>query len=114
MTGNMAMPGPGYGNMTAFDNMTFSHPPMDSNMTAPGNWTAPGNMTMPGPGYGNMTPSQLPPDNGNATGSANQNGQNTAAGTQPGQPQGTGMSQDQKDSDLIAAFLTWLKGQSGS
>jgi len=118
MTGNMAMTGPGYGNLTALDNMSFSHPPMDSNMTAPGNWTTPDNMTMPGPGYGNMTPSQIPPDNGNATGSANQKGQNITAGTQPGQPQATGMNQtqgqDQKDSDLIAAFLKWLNGQSGS
>ena len=118
MTGNMTMPGPGFGNMTAFDNMTFSHPPMGSNMTAPGNWTAPGNRTMSWPGDGNMTPSRIPPDNGNASGSANQNVQNGVAGTQPGQPQAAGMnqaqSQDQKDSDLIAAFLKWLNGQSGS
>jgi len=111
------MPGPGYGNMTAFDNMTFRHSPTGSNMTDPGNWTAPGNRTMTGPGYGNMTPSHIPPDNGNANGSGNQNRQNIAAGTQPGQPQGTTMNQaqgqDQKDSDLITAFLTWIKGQSG-
>jgi hypothetical protein len=118
MTGNIPMPEPGDGNMTAFGNITFNHPPMDSNMTVPGNWTAPDNRMIPGPSDGNMTPSQLPPDNGNTNGSANQNGQIGAAGTQSDQPQGDSVnqaqSQDLKDSDLIASFLKWLKGQSGS
>ncbi|MGA2105809.1 hypothetical protein [Methanoregula sp.] len=141
MNGNMTMPGPGEGNMTAFgnmtwhgqdrmtaDNMTYYNPPFDSNMTTPGNWTAPGNMTMPQPGQGmpnilgtnltspdpatgNMTPPQVP-DNGNS------NGQNAGPGTSSVQQQGNSgiqaQSQDQKDSNLIAEFLTWLRGQSGS
>jgi hypothetical protein len=101
MTGNMTVTSPGYGNMTALDNMTFSHPPMD------GNWTAPDNRTISWHGDGNATPPQIPPDNGTSTGSTNQNGQNVTDGTQPGQPQ----NQDQHDSDLIAAFLKWLRGQ---
>ena len=148
-TGNMIMPDPGDGNMTTFGNvtwhgqgrmtagnMTFCQSPLDSNVTATGNWTAPDNMTMCQPGGeraqsipgdnltvpnqagGNMTIPKAPPDNGNANGPQNQNGQNAGTDTQSVQQQGTSMtqaqSQDQNDSTLIEEFLKWLRGQSGS
>ena len=125
----------GQDRMTA-GNMTFCHPPRDGNITATsGNWTASdnttmcqpggenlsipgGNMTAPKPADGNVTPPQAPSDNSSTNGPQNQNGNNAGAGTQPGQQQGISasqtQSQDLKDSDLIAAFLKWLEGQSGS
>jgi len=131
--GNDTWSGPG--NM-AMNNLTFGPPPVDSNATADNNWTAPdampmewhhgrgnitgleNNQTVPAPLGGNMTPPQTPSDNGNANGSQNQNGQNTGMTPSSVQQQGNSLSQaqgkDQKDNDLIAAFLKWLEGQSGS
>jgi hypothetical protein len=129
MTGNMTMPGPGNGNMNGhgLGNMTEGNttftipPPWDSNMTA-GNWTpsdnttmrqhGEGNLTMQKPQDGNVTPPQA---NGNTNGAQGQNGNNAGTGSQSGQQQGSvtqaQSTQDQKDSDLISAFLKWLKGQ---
>ncbi|MGA2698998.1 MAG: hypothetical protein ABSE74_05075 [Methanoregula sp.] len=135
MTDNMTMPGPGNANMTAYGNMTwhgkdrmtagnmtFCHPPLDGNTTPTGNWTAPDNMTMCQPGGENST--TIPggnitvpkPADGNVTPPQDQNGNNAGAGAQSGQQQGSvnqAQSQDLKDSDLIATFLKWLKGQTG-
>jgi hypothetical protein len=131
--GNGTWSGPG--NM-AMNNMTFGPPPSDSNATADNNWTAPDampmdwhhgggnitgpedNQTMSAPLGGNMTPPQAHSDNGNVNGPQNQNGQNAGTVTPSVQQQGISasqtQSQDQKDSDLIAAFLKWLLGGQGS
>jgi hypothetical protein len=134
MTGH----GQGNGNMTEFGNMTgygqgnmnegnttFTiPPPWDSNMTA-GNWTASdnttmrqhgeGNLTMQKPQDGNVTSPRAPSDNGNANVTWNQNGNNAGTGSLSGQQQGNVSqaqgTQDQKDSDLLSAFLKWLNGQ---
>jgi hypothetical protein len=83
--------------MTAFGNMT-GH--WQGNMTA-------GNMTQ----SGNMTPPQATAGNGNTNGFQNQNDNNAGTGITAGQAQDNSVSQNQNDSDLIAAFLKWLKGQ---
>jgi len=145
--GNMTGPGPdvnmntnngtwsGPGNM-AMNNMTFGPQHFDSNVTADNNWTTPNavpmgwgpnggnltgpedNLTAPNPMGGNMTLPQAPPNNGNANGLQNQNGQNAGTATPSVQQQGSSMSQaqgqDQKDNTLIEEFLAWLRGGQGS
>lgn len=126
---NATMPGPMVlGNMTGFygqDNMTFCQPPDDTNATD-SNWSAFNNTTFCQPRGGNMTFAKdnltasnqtvdgnlTPPmqhDNGNSYGAQNQNG-NNAGNNNSGQQQGSSTSGDQKDADLISAFLKWLKG----
>jgi len=125
-SGNMTPPEPsGDLNLTAVGNTLFGQLPPDSNMTADNNWTIPfnatgpqpggqnqplpaGNLTAPNPAGGNTTPplQQASPGGSNANNGGNQ------AGSGSGQAGST--SQDQKDSDLISAFLQWLKGGGSS
>lgn len=124
--GNMTPPAPGGDiNLTAVGNTLFDQLPPDSNMTADNNWTMPfnatgpqpggqnqplpaGNLTAPNPAGGNTTPplQQAPSGTGNTNNGGNQ------VGSGSGQTGST--SQDQKDSDLIAAFLRWLRGGGSS
>ncbi len=136
MTGQMAMNMTPIGNMTWYgpdnstaDAMAFDHPPFDGNTTDENNWTAQGaatmgwpgggnvtgpggNLTAPEPVNGNMTHSWHHLDNSTANESQNQNGNNDRAGLQ--QESSANQAQDQKDSDLIAAFLKWFRSQTGS
>jgi len=131
---NATMPGPMVlGNMTGFygqDNVTFCQPPDGTNATD-SNWSGFNNTSICQPMNRNMTfsrdnqtafnqtafnrtadgnltgPAQH--DNGNSNSAQNQNG-NNAGNNNSGQQQGNSASQDQKDADLISAFLKWLKG----
>lgn len=140
--GNMTGPQPD-GNSTwdglglNANNITFGPPPAGMNATADNNWTVPGGMTTGWPGWGNGTApadnmtapngTAPPPRGDNLTGSQNLPAGSNPAGTGlrdgngPGagsQQQGSGASQaqnqDQKDTDLIAAFLKWLRGGGSS
>ena len=111
--------GNGPGNMPA-GNMTFSPPPFDANSTV--DLTGPAPMSLPGgingtwnntaiqpPIIGNMTGNMTPPQQQGSPGMNTQSHDNSGS-----QSQGNGVAptqnQDQKDSSLISAFLTWLHG----
>jgi len=119
------------------NNITFGPPPAGMNATADNNWTVPGGMTAGWPGWGNGTapadnmtapngtapppmgdnvtsPQNLPAGD-NAAGTGLQNGNGSGAGSQQlGSSASQAQNQDQKDSDLIAAFLKWLRGGGSS
>ncbi|HVP96525.1 hypothetical protein [Methanoregula sp.] len=132
---NATPPGPGGDlNLTALGNTLFGQLPPDVNTTESNNWTMPfnttgpqpggqnvplpaGNQTGPNPAGGNVTPRSPPAlsGNGNANSGGNQMGTNTAPAGGPQTTQQAGSaSQDQKDSDLIAAFLSWLRSGGSS
>lgn len=136
--GNMTPPnGSGYGNMTEFRNMTrfgpgnqtglnvtFCPPGYSGNETDAANWSGV-NLTgcIPMEGNwssmdGNRSHSQFFGGDNTANGLNGANSQNPQAGGQSGQPQSQSAnadgSQDQKDSDLIAAFLKWLNSGGNS
>jgi hypothetical protein len=127
----------GYGNMTGFRNMTRFGPDNTTalnvtfcprgypdNESDTGNWTGvnltgcipmDGNATF----TGNMTHGQFPGGDNNADGITGANGQGRQSeGQSSGQIEArnvnSGGDQDQSDSDLIAAFLTWLKSGGSS
>ncbi|ABS54733.1 hypothetical protein Mboo_0211 [Methanoregula boonei 6A8] len=139
---NATPPGPGGAlNLTAVGNALFGQLPPDANATGSNNWTnnwtmqlnatglkpdgqnvplPAGNLTGHNPADGNVTPPSQPAlsGNGNTNNAGNQNNAGTATQGYSSGPQAgstsQSASQDQKDSNLIEAFLTWLRGGGSS
>lgn len=101
-------------NGTYAGNLMFGHDNRDFNMTLQQNRTSLDNSTPSWHGHGNMT-LQASLENSNSSGISARNGMDAALENRAGQQQAGNTSQsqlaNQTDSDLISAFLNWLKGQ---